>query len=112
MDSIVDTWCEQTESSLIEPEPGASQETNSGQRYRSCVENKVTSASSSRCFNCPVMMFPAELKERLENVFLDLTKKLDNPELARSITTFVESYESIQTDAELASSLSSFGQHL
>ncbi|CAG00525.1 unnamed protein product [Tetraodon nigroviridis] len=75
VDTIVDTWCEQTDSSLMEPEPGA-------------------------------------LKQRLENVFLDLTKKLDNPEFAHSITTFVESYESIQTDDELASSLSSFGQRL
>lgn len=57
-------------------------------------------------------MFPGELKQRLENVFLDLTKKLDNPEFAQSITTFVESYESIQTDNELATSLSSFGQRL
>lgn len=57
-------------------------------------------------------MFPGALKQRLENVFLDLTKKLDNPEFAHSITTFVESYESIQTDGELAASLSSFGQRL
>lgn len=57
-------------------------------------------------------MFPGELKQRLENVFLDLTKKLDNPEFVHSITTFVESYESIQTDDELASALSSFGQRL
>lgn len=57
-------------------------------------------------------MFPGELKQRLENVFLDLTKKLENPEFAQSVTTFVESYESIQTDNELATSLSSFGQRL
>lgn len=57
-------------------------------------------------------MFPGELKQRLENVFLDLTKKLDHPEFAQSITTFVESYESIQTDDELAASLSSFGQRV
>lgn len=57
-------------------------------------------------------MFPGELKQRLENVFLDLTKKLENPEFAQSVTTFVESYESIQTDNELATSLTSFGQHL
>lgn len=57
-------------------------------------------------------MIPGEVKQRLENVFLDLTKRLDNPEIVHSITTFVESYESIQTDDELASSLSSFGQRL
>lgn len=57
-------------------------------------------------------MFPGDLKERLENVFLDLTKKLDNPEFAHSITTFVTSYESMQTNEELASSLISFGQHV
>ncbi|XP_011609921.2 uncharacterized protein isoform X2 [Takifugu rubripes] len=74
-DSIVETWCEQTESSLIEPESG-------------------------------------ELKQRLENVFLDLSKKLDNPEFVYSVTSFVESYESLQTDDQLASALSSFGQRL
>lgn len=61
---------------------------------------------------CPLTEFPGELKQRLENVFLDLTKKMDNPEFVHSIATFVESYESIQTDDELTSALSSFRQHL
>lgn len=70
-------------------------------------------SSSVFCFfYCPLIVFPGELKQRLENVFLDLTKKLENPELAHSVSRFVESYESIQTDDELVSSLSSFGQRL
>lgn len=77
---------------------------------------KETEAMCDICefflFYCPLIVFPGELKQRLENVFLDVTKKLDNPEFVHSITTFVESYESIQTDDELASALSSFGQRL
>lgn len=50
-----------------------------------------------------------QLKDRLESVFLDISKKLDDPDLVQSISAFVESYENIQTDVELASALSSFG---
>lgn len=48
----------------------------------------------------------------LNSVFLDITKKLDNPDLTHSIITFVKTYENIKTDSAMATALSSFGKSL
>ncbi len=48
----------------------------------------------------------------LNSVFLDITKKLDNPDLTQSIISFVKTYENIKTDSAMATALSSFGMSL
>lgn len=57
-------------------------------------------------------LFPCEgdLRERLKCVFQDITQKLDNPEFSQSIASFVNAYENIRVDGEMAAALSSFGQ--
>lgn len=52
------------------------------------------------------------LKERLNSVFLDINKKLDNPDFTHSITSFVNTYENIKTDSAMVSALSTFGKSL
>lgn len=52
------------------------------------------------------------LKERLKSVFLDMNKKLDNPDFTHSITSFVNTYENIKTDSAMVSALSTFGKSL
>ena len=52
------------------------------------------------------------LKERLNSVFLDMTKKLDDPDFTHAIASFVKTYESIKTDSAMVSALSSFGKSL
>ncbi|XP_035516707.1 uncharacterized protein si:dkey-75a21.2 [Morone saxatilis] len=52
------------------------------------------------------------IKERLNRMFLDITKKLDNPHFTHSITSFVKTYENIKTDSAMVSALSSFGKSL
>ncbi|XP_059210130.1 uncharacterized protein si:dkey-75a21.2 [Centropristis striata] len=53
------------------------------------------------------------IKDRLNSVFLDMTKKLDNPDFNHSITSFVKNYENIKTDqCAMVSALSSFGKSL
>lgn len=41
-------------------------------------------------------------------MFLDITRKLDNPDFTHSITSFVKTYENIKTDSAMVSALSSF----
>lgn len=50
------------------------------------------------------------LKERLNSMFLDLAKKLDNPDFTHSISSFLRTYENIKTDTAMVSALSSFGK--
>ncbi|XP_073334841.1 uncharacterized protein [Pagrus major] len=51
------------------------------------------------------------LKERLNSMFMDISKKLDNPDFTHSIASFVRTYESIKTDSAMVSALSSFGKN-
>lgn len=50
------------------------------------------------------------LKERLCSMFLDLAKKLNNPDFTHSISSFLRTYESIKIDTAMVSALSSFGK--
>ncbi|XP_070839700.1 uncharacterized protein [Chaetodon trifascialis] len=52
------------------------------------------------------------LKERLNSMFMDITKKLDNPDFTHSIASFMKTYENIKTDSAMVSALSSFGRSL
>lgn len=80
-----DCLLEPVESTVIETQPSTSVETDSGEQH---------------------------LKERLSSMFLDITKKLDNPDFTHSIVSFVKTYENLQSDSAMASALSSFGQSI
>lgn len=113
-DTDADDFPEPMESSMIQMDPVASVETDSGKMGKKWSGSNMLSWTGRMhlLLNSACITFPGGLclKERLESMFLDLTKKLDNPDFTPSIASFVESYESIQTDGAMASALSSFGK--
>lgn len=44
-------------------------------------------------------------------MFVDISKKLENPDFTHPIASFVRTYESIKTDSTMVSALSSFGKN-